>query len=48
METVRKKTYRFQWVLVAMILAISLQTGCGQKGPLYLPDKAVEKTPNNE
>nr|VFJ47951.1 MAG: hypothetical protein BECKFM1743C_GA0114222_100528 [Candidatus Kentron sp. FM]VFJ60721.1 MAG: hypothetical protein BECKFM1743A_GA0114220_102703 [Candidatus Kentron sp. FM]VFK07920.1 MAG: hypothetical protein BECKFM1743B_GA0114221_100538 [Candidatus Kentron sp. FM] len=38
MKAVRKKIYRLPW-LIAMVLVVGLQAGCGQKGSLYLPDE---------
>nr|VFJ76071.1 MAG: hypothetical protein BECKFW1821C_GA0114237_10979 [Candidatus Kentron sp. FW] len=48
MQTIRKKPHRLHWLLFAMILATWLQTGCGQKGPLYFPDTATKEAPKNE
>ncbi|VFN00057.1 MAG: lipoprotein-attachment site-containing protein [Candidatus Kentron sp. G] len=43
MKAVRKKTYRLSWP-VAIFLVAGLQAGCGQKGPLYLPDDEGENS----
>nr|VFJ97586.1 MAG: Prokaryotic lipoprotein-attachment site [Candidatus Kentron sp. LFY]VFK00262.1 MAG: Prokaryotic lipoprotein-attachment site [Candidatus Kentron sp. LFY]VFK18820.1 MAG: Prokaryotic lipoprotein-attachment site [Candidatus Kentron sp. LFY] len=40
MEILRNKIRGLRWLLVALLLPIGLQAGCGQKGPLYFPDEA--------
>jgi len=30
------------WLLLAVFAGSALLTGCGQKGPLYLPDDAAQ------
>jgi predicted small lipoprotein YifL len=32
-----------RWLLASMITAVLLISGCGQKGPLYLPDENQEE-----
>jgi len=43
MKTAQKKIYRFFWPIALCLIAV-LQFGCGQKGPLYFPDEAGERT----
>ncbi|UCC57387.1 MAG: lipoprotein [Gammaproteobacteria bacterium] len=37
---------RLLWLLLVMITASTVLTGCGQRGPLYLPEDAEERDHN--
>ena len=30
------------WLLIAALASVALLAGCGQKGPLYLPDDSAQ------
>jgi len=38
-----RSTSGWLWLVLVMVTAGSLLAGCGQRGPLYLPDDAGKK-----
>jgi predicted small lipoprotein YifL len=34
---------RLLWLVLALVTASTLLAGCGQRGPLYLPEEAEEQ-----
>ena len=34
---------RVFWLLLALVMASTLLAGCGQRGPLYLPEETEEQ-----
>ena len=34
---------RSVWLVLALVMASTLLAGCGQRGPLYLPEEAEEQ-----
>ena len=35
------------WLVLAMVTASAVLTGCGQRGPLYLPEDTEERDNNS-
>lgn len=38
-----RHTSRVFWLLLALVTASTLLAGCGQRGPLYLPEETEEQ-----
>ena len=38
-----RPTFRLLWLVLALVTTSSLLAGCGQRGPLYLPEEAEEQ-----